>query len=260
MTEAYRRSVDQLYGSLLLKRKIVGVQYLYSAEEFEQIDAMEPKTPMNYCGMVKAACMGHKIKALEKNFRCKSGPRVMGINPSDPYNANGEVWNKLGLYADAEVSAKVRSSLTYSSAPVSGVLVQDIAYFDDYPDVVIVIGDPYVSMRVTQGYAYYYGMPKNVNLIGNQAICLECTARPTVTSDMNVSLLCIGTRHRAGWGADEMAVGIPRHQISKVADGIYQTVNTMESNENKDRILQQLEERGLDTSMIQKNDNYYMHV
>ena len=60
----------------------------------------------------------------------------------------------------------------------------------------MIAANPFNVMRIVQGYAYHYGMLKNVNMIGNQAICLECTARPYVLKDMNVSVLCIGTRHR----------------------------------------------------------------
>ena len=74
---------------------------------------------------------------------------------------------------------------------------------------------------------------QSINMIGNQAICLECTARPIGIKDLNTSMLCIGTRHRAGWKDDEMAVGIPGEQFIDVVNGLMNTLNQMENDSNK---------------------------
>lgn len=112
-------------------------------------------------------------------------------------------------------------------------------------------------MRIIQGYAYFYGMPKAIRMIGNQALCLESTARPYVAKDMNVSMLCIGTRHRAGWKDDEMAIGIPREQISNVIEGLLATLNQMESDCNKKNIEEKLKEKNISFD-IRYGCNYYM--
>ena len=74
---------------------------------------------------------------------------------------------------------------------------------------------------------------------------------------MNISLLCIGTRHRAGWRDDEMAVGIPAEQFANVVDGVFQTVNIMENDHNKKIIDQKLKEHGIPLE-IRYHYNYYM--
>ena len=94
-------------------------------------------------------------------------------------------------------------------------------------------------------------------MIGNQALCLESTARPYVAKDMNVSMLCIGTRHRAGWKDDEMAIGIPREQISNVIEGLLATLNQMESDCNKKNIEEKLKEKNISFD-IRYGCNYYM--
>ena len=112
-------------------------------------------------------------------------------------------------------------------------------------------------MRIVQGYAYSYGMPKSVNLIGNQAVCLECTARPYAVKDMNLSLLCIGTRHRAGWEDAEMGVGIPGEQFADVVTGLMSTLNQMENDENKKKIEVKLKRQNIPFE-IRYGYNYYM--
>ena len=77
-------------------------------------------------------------------------------------------------------------------------------------DVVQIISNPYNYMRIVQGYAYYNGEPKSISILGNQAVCHKCTACPYVLKDINISLICIGTRHRAGLRDEDMLVGIPK--------------------------------------------------
>lgn len=256
----FKTSVQELYSVLNLERKLVGVRLINTAGEFATIDAPTPKNPLNYCAMVKAATGGHAFKAAVEHFACKSGPRVLGINPTDLQNANGETWTRLGLYANSTVSSAVRHSLTYSQQKKYGVLVQPLENYEIVPDVIVCITIPYNIMRIIQGYAYHYGMPKNIRMIGNQAVCLEATANPYLSQDMNVSMLCIGTRHRTGWKDTEMAVGIPQNQWFSIVDGIMKTINPMESDVNKHRIKDNLSTLGIDTPRIKFKDNYYNKV
>ncbi|MDO4312022.1 MAG: DUF169 domain-containing protein [Eubacteriales bacterium] len=257
MSREWKGVVDKLYCSLELGRRIVGIKLLKSPDEFEQADAVRLKGAINYCQMVAAAVRGNRIKAKDENFLCRSGARVLGIDPADPKNSRGERWAQLGLYKDEDLSGNIRKELVYSEEKQYGVLVSPIEQMDDFPDVVQIIANPYNCMRIVQGYAYHYGMPKSVNLIGNQAVCLECTGRPYVLKDMNLSLLCIGTRHRAGWNDDEMAVGIPGEQIADVADGLIRTINLMENDQNKAVIEKKLREKNIPLE-IRYHYNYYM--
>lgn len=253
----YDKSLRRAYALLNLDRKIAGVHLVKSEDEFEKMPGVVTKKPMNYCMMVAGATRGHVIKAKEENIKCRSGVRVLGINPADPMNSNGENWTRLGLYKNCEISQKVRKELAYVTEKSIGVVVGEASQLKK-ADVFIIVTNAYNCMRILQGYAYSYGMPHNINMLGNQALCLECTARPYVTKDINVSMLCIGTRHRANWGDNEMAVGIPAEMFDNVIDGIYQTANIMESNENKKVIGEKFQELPDDKIKLQMNYNYYM--
>ena len=253
----WKQTVDKLYCALALDRKIVGIKLLKNSVEFERADAIQLKGPINYCQMVAAAVHGNPIKAKNENFSCRSGARVLGIDPTDQFNSQGEKWAQLGMYKNETVAREVRSGLTYSEEKQYGVLISPIEQMEDFPDVVQIIANPYNCKRIVQGYAYHYGMPKSINMIGNQAICLECTGRPYVVKDMNISLLCIGTRHRAGWRDDEMAVGIPGEQIACVADGLINTINLMENDQKKKAIEEKLKEKSIPFQM-RYHYNYYM--
>lgn len=251
-------SIVKLNALLQLERKIAGVKFIKSEEEYDHTDAIQVERSMNYCLMVASASRGHVVKAREKNIKCQSGVRTLGINPADPKNSNGENWAKLGLYDSRELSKKIRKDLTYVTEPSYGIAVGDAQKMGTDPDVFIIITNPYNCMRLLQGYAYHYGMPGNINMLGNQAICLECTARPYVTQDINVSMLCIGTRHRTRWSENELAIGIPAKQFDDIVDGVYRTANIMESNENKQRIQENFDKLDGMSIELQPDYNYYM--
>ena len=257
MERSWKESVSLLYCLLDLERRAVGVRLIDSPEEFDRFDGIAMKRPINYCQMVKAASRGAVIKADSEGFACRSGARVLGIDKADPGNGQGENWARLGLYKDSVLSRQVRECLTYSSADKYGVALGPVERLDAVPDAVVLITNPYNIMRLTQGYAYHFGMPKSIRMIGNQAVCLECTANPFVTGDMNLSLRCIGTRHKAHWENSDMACGIPRKQFPYVVDGLLQTMNAMEGDREKRRIEEKFRAEGIQQD-IRYGYNYYM--
>ena len=90
-----------------LKRKAVGVRLLRTEEAYEKAEGLTLLKPINYCQMVAAATRGNCIKAKKEDFKCTSGVRVLGIDPVDLRNSQGENWTRLGLYQDAAVSKEV---------------------------------------------------------------------------------------------------------------------------------------------------------
>lgn len=259
MEDKWNDSVKKIYSSLHLDRKVVGVKFFRNRDEFNNDNSLLPSRKMNYCLSVASASKGHSIKLEKSKFLCKSGCRVLGIDKSDLKNSNGENWSRLGLYCNSELSYSIRKELSYvQDDDIIGVTVKPIECYEDVPDVMICITNPYNAMRLIQGYSYYYGMPKNINMIGNQGICLECTARPYVKQDINVSLLCTGTRHKTNWTSEELAIGIPKNQIISTIDGIYKTINIMENNKNKEKIIDKIDNKQIDNPGIQFNYNYYM--
>lgn len=249
--------VNKLYCALDLNRRAVSVTFLKTKAEYDEAEGSILKKPINYCQMVASAARGHSIKAKAEDFLCQSGVQVFGLGPLNPCNSKGENWARLGLYKDAELSRTVRGELVYLPQKYFGVTVAPVEKQSGFPDVVLIVSNPYNVMRIVQGYAYSYGMPKSVNLIGNQAVCLECTARPYAVKDMNLSLLCIGTRHRARWEDEEMAVGIPGEQFADVVTGLMSTLNQMENDENKKKIEVKLKRQNIPFE-IRYGYNYYM--
>lgn len=248
------------YATLVnLKRKIVAVKLIKSPEEFNRIEAKSLQGKLSYCQMVKSASSGHIIKAKMHNFACKSGARALGIIFEDERNSNGESWAKLGLHDNITISKKIRKGVDFLKGKNYGVLVGVADNFGYALDSYIIIAEPYSIMRLIQGYTYHFGRTYNISMMGNMAVCMEATSRPISLDDVNISVFCVGTRHRAGWTDEEMLMGIPASKFEKVVDGLVKTVNIMETDVNKKIIEKNFINLGIDYD-VRYSYNYYMEL
>lgn len=113
-------------------------------------------------------------------------------------------------------------------------------YENDLPDVVILATDGRNAMRLLQGYTYGYGSQPVFKMTGNQAICVECTSYPLEADQMNLSMLCSGTRYLAHWKQSEIAIGFPYHKFVETVEGLLKTANAVEPDPAKLRIQHNL--------------------
>ena len=252
-------STDNLVHALLdIKRHVVGVSFLHSADAFESCSAKPIKYKMPYCVMVRSACNGHDIKASADNFGCMGAARALGfIEPGENY-LSGKHGFGMGMFCNLETAARASSSTVLIDAPSYGVRLAPLARYDEaslVPDVVIVVASPFVAMRLVEGYNYAYGVNGGFSINGNQALCAELTAFPLQTGNMNLSLLCSGTRNNAKWTEDEIGIAFPGSKFRAVVEGVLATVNPLERDNKKAEIQGNLEQLGISHN-IEYGKNY----
>jgi len=252
-----RDAVEKAYCILNLKRKIVGVKFLFGQDEFEGAEAKPLTIKMPFCVMVKRAMLGKKVKAVFENFGCLASARALGIIDTDDFFDSGRHYRKLGLYQDLIVSKNIRKHMTLCRHKAHGIMVKPLGEYEDAPDVVLVVANPYMAMRVIQAYTHIYGYHTSFKMSGNQAICSECTAYPMESNSINVSLLCSGTRFMSGWGDDELAIGFPFNKFPAITDGLCATLNLTEPDKKKAEIEARRTEIKKDDLDIQYGRNYY---
>ena len=130
-------------------------------------------------------------------------------------------------------------------------------YKEDHPDVVIIMTDARNAMRLLQGYTYSYGSQPVFKMTGNQAICVECTSHPMEKDQMNLSMLCSGTRYLAKWKPGEIALGFPYRKFIATVDGLLKTVNAVELDPAKHQIQKKLVSLGFPHPKFQLGYTYY---
>ncbi|MDY3118521.1 MAG: DUF169 domain-containing protein [Peptoniphilus sp.] len=232
----FLEQVEKLYALLDLKYHAVGVALIDDTDSYCALPVEESKNPINYCGAVRAAACGHSLKIPRGKFRCKSAERFFGIDPVDSANANGENWYRLGMYSNEKISCNIRKRQVRIPGEHYGVAIKPLEEWEHVPQVILIFDLPYNVMRIVQGYSYVFGQSEKLRVLGNQAVCYESTTLPLMTDEINLSLLCIGTRHRAGWAKEDLSVGIPGDKFAGVIEGLEKTANIMEGDEDKKRI------------------------
>lgn len=255
----------RLQVMLSLTRMVVGVRFLYSQADYNNCATPEPKGAQQYCAAVKNATLGEACKLGLNRISCLSGARVLGILPAskDIIDQSDIISGRrhflMGLYADFGVSRQIAKDMIYCQHQVCGVEIAPLQQFESTtPDIVIVVANSQNIMRLVQGYAYHFGQLKNIKMVGNQAICQECTSYPFEMNQPNISMLCAGTRKVAKWQDDEIAMGIPFNQLDKIVDGVKQTINLMDDNQTKKKIIERAKNMGLQNELhIELSCNYY---
>lgn len=255
-------TVKKANALLKLDRQIVGVKLVNTKEEFEKYQAITAVAPISYCVAVKSATLGHSLKFTVENSGCGGSTRALGLQAPTENFYNGKDGCRLGLYCDEELSANVASKMKICEPGTYGVIVKPLEKFEGEgrPDVVLIVAEPRNIMRIIQGYTYFYGMQESFCMSGNQAVCVEATALPMITQEINVSMFCSGTRFLAGWNDSEMVVGIPYEQFGTTVEGLRMTVNAVEMDDQKLEIKDALEPLGYSKDEITMGDAYYIRL
>jgi uncharacterized protein (DUF169 family) len=230
---------SELTKALRLDRQPVGVKLLRTRAEVDAWDVADARASTYYCAAVKQACGGRAVKLGRDQFTCESSRQILGLEalPHEPhYSAS---YSECGLHRDKQVSDAVMGDIAVVPRTVLGIVVQPVALFTGQgPDVVIVMGNAYQSMRLVQGFTFHHGELPALRSIGQHGICSESTAEPLLSGTLNVSLLCSGTRFFAKWADDEVATSLPGSLFAQTVDGVLQTINPCEP-DNRKRVIAQ---------------------
>jgi uncharacterized protein (DUF169 family) len=186
---------------------------------------------------VRRATQGESLRLTLSDISCDTSPRALGLEPGFFDDDFIESYVTGGLYADRLRADLVLASVAVLPPQTVGVLVRPLGEFDaaELPDVALMSMTPYAAMRLTQAAAFHGHRVRN-EPIGMHGICAECTARPILSGEISVSLLCSGTRHVAGWEETELAVGVPAVLLPDIVDGLWDSVRRYECDDRKSRI------------------------
>lgn len=252
----YMMEEQQLMTLLELQRNPVGIRFLKTKDEFENVDAQPIIHKLPYCVMVRSASYGHSIKAVDENFGCRSAARALGFVEAKEDFLSGKDGYAFGIYDSLEIAKDASQTITLCHRKTYGVKIASLSLFQEEPDVIIIFVNPYHAMRLLQAHTFFYGSDNCLKARGLQAICSESTAYPYMTGNMNVSMLCSGTRYVSRWGEDELAVSFPYDKLNKIIEGLIATINPLERDKKKKRIEEEAKKNGLQLPEIIYGKNY----
>lgn len=254
------RDVLILNALLDLNREIVGIKLTENQEEYEEFEGKEIKNPITYCSAVKLATEGYSLKLPKEMCGCKGASRALGFEKAGESYYDGTDPCKLGLFDDKEIASRVSEETTFIKESKNGAVIKPLEKFEKKPDMVLIVTNTYNSMRIMQGYTCEFGLQNNMCISGNQAICVECTSNPYVRNNINISMMCAGTRFYSKWGKDEVGIGIPIDKFHRLVEGIRKTANSVENDTEKKRIIQKLNEIGESSEDLKMDYTYYLEI
>ena len=249
-------SVDLIESYLDLDRKPVGVKFFFDKEEFEKFEIPQKDRKVTYCNSVQLASKGHSMKLAKENQACPNGSMALNMSAIPEPIKNGKGRFSKNIYKDVETSKSINDEMLFLKEEPAGIVVMPLENYKEDPDVVIVVSKAYNVMRIIQGNGYFNGYSNNLKTVGLQALCHDLTTYVYNTQDINITLLCPGTRLVADWQIDEIGIGIPFDKWNDVVEGVKETTNPFERNKKKEDIKERLKERKLDSSEIKVNENY----
>lgn len=239
-----------------LKNEIIGVKFLKTKEDYDKSESAPLEGKMYYCVMVRAAMKGKIFKVNKANFSCLHSARTLGVDKSiDPDRLN-KVINR-GFTKDINSANRYLEAMTQVEDEYYGMELAPLKDFKENPDVIIIVTIPYNAMRVVEGYVYSNGTYSGYKMCGYAGICSESTAYPWESDEINISMLCSGTRCFAKWDKEELGIGIPYSKFESVVSGIFNTVNIIELNDDKIRIQKQMKKDNIELD-IEFNKTYYL--
>lgn len=251
-----KKSIDLIESYLDLDRKPVGIKFFFDKDEFENFEIPQRDRKVTYCNSVQLASKGSSMKLTKENHGCPNGAMALKMKEVPEPMANGKGRFSKNIYKDVETSKSISDEMLFLEEEPVGIAVMPLENYNENPDVVVVVSKPYNIMRLIQGHGYFNGYTNNLKTVGLQAVCHDLTTYPYNTKDINITLLCPGTRLVADWQADEIGMGIPFEKWNEIVEGVKETTNPFERNEKKEGIEKRLKERGLDPSGIKFNENY----
>lgn len=233
--------------ALDLELNPVGIKFIYTEEEYLNLKEEEIKGKMAYCQMVKRATRNHIFKMKYENNVCDGATTALGLEKSNKRIETGEEYYSYNLYETKAAARRMRSNIksfsNYENQETFGMLIGDLDKFDLYPDLVIIITNPYQAMRLVQGYEYHSGIKPDINMGAMQALCSELTVVPMMTGSMNVSMFCPSTRMLCKWDDSQMGVAIPFEKYYKTIEGVFGTMATTDSKDKKLDIIARFKEK-----------------
>lgn len=251
-----KHSVDLIESYLELDRKPVGIKFFFDKDEFDNFQVDQRTRKVTYCNSVQLASKGHAMKLTKDNQGCPNGAMALKMKDIPEPMANGKGRLSKNIYKDVETSKSISDEMLFLQEEPAGIAVMPLEDYKEDPDVVVLVSSSYNVMRMIQGHGYFNGYTSNLRTVGLQAVCQDLTTYPYNTKDINITLLCPGTRLVANWQADEIGIGIPFEKWYEVVEGVKETTNPFERNRKKEGIKERLKERGLDTSGLKFNENY----
>lgn len=240
--------------ALDLRHNIVGIRFLDFQEDYENVDVKEAKKCGSFCSHVRNAMDGMHFKINELKVTCEYARAALGMTKPDITMSEGRSFEYCGLCETKTIAKNIGKAMLYIRQDIYGVEIGPLQEMEK-ADLVIIADYAETIMRVMQAYAYKYGNPEHLSCYGNQAMCSDMVSKIYHNNDINISLMCKGTRNYGRFDKGELSVGFPIQMFDPIVEGIIMTINPVHSPQDKRRIALECSENPVDLG-IELDEKY----
>ena len=233
-------NVWKMTTALELRHRVVGVHFLDFQEDFDNCEVASASRKGPYCYQVRQALNGNHFKVDKNLVTCDYARAAIGLVKPDISMREGRSFDYCGLAETRSIGKSIADAMMYIEQDIYGVELGPLEEMQ-HADIVIMVDYAQTVMRIFQGYAYKYGVPQNLSFYGNQAMCSDMTSKVFHTNDINMSLMCNGTRRYGKFDDGELAVSLPINLFDTLTYGIIETINAVQSVPEKKKIMETLE-------------------
>jgi len=131
---------------------------------------------------------------------------------------------------NCSTSLGVGTSHTHSKCDIGqqykSIRIEPLSKNQSNFDLIILYLTPEKAMRIIQAYSYHTGERLDINTLGANSICGECTVS-VLEKKLVISFGCKGSRKHSKYSNFELPIGISSEIVHKIEEGLKTTPETI---------------------------------
>jgi uncharacterized protein (DUF169 family) len=217
-----RRQIEEVVRKFLnLEGLPVGVKLLNSFKEIPS-GVEEIEVPQRHCGMIqRSRLQGRIFHAPLRKHQCKVAATAFGLmKPTEELRKHQleELYQTRHRFRTEDLFWSYVEDAPRFPNPHASVLYGPLSSIPIDPDSVVVVCNPLQAMRIIQSYQHITGRRIKASVGAQFSLCIDATATPILTKDLNIAVGCEGSRRQEGLRDHELAVGFPYSMAGELAE------------------------------------------
>lgn len=211
---------SELKSLLGLKWSPIAVKFISKEDKSDDFPP-DSKIRLRYCQLLMETKKGRSLSLTTNNISCPAAASAFGLLPLPEKLSSGEMLKTLGLFATNEAAAKSMAQMPrLEMNKFKAVAAAPLENASFEPDVIVIEAKPEQVMWLNLASLYRSGGRLNFSSAVFQACCIDVTAIPYRSKQVNVSLGCYGCRDSTDIADDECLIGVPFEQLSDIVESL----------------------------------------
>jgi uncharacterized protein (DUF169 family) len=220
-----RRQIEAVMSKFLnLEGLPVGVKLLKSFDEVPN-EVKELEVPQRHCGMIQIARLqGRTFHAPPSKHQCKVAATALGLSkPSKKLREHQlqELYQTRRRFRTEDLLWSYIEAAPRLPDLHASVLYGPLGSIPTDPDSVVVVCNPLQAMKIIQSYQHVTGRRVMASVGAQFSLCIDGTATPISTKDLNIAIGCEGSRRQGGLEQHELVLGFPYSIAGALAEASF---------------------------------------